>query len=190
MRHFVFFLEEESAKEMLRGFLPKVAPAEVVEASRYIVFEGKQDLEKNLVRRLRGYLTPGAIFVVLRDQDAAECTAVKARLVDLCTEAGRPETLVRVACRALESWYLADLTAVERGLEVPGLARLQAKARYRNPDRHHHPDRMLSELTEGRYQKVSGSRRIGPCLAAENENSPSFRVLVQGLRGVLAKETP
>ena len=64
----VFFLEEASAKAMLEGLLPRVLPNEV--APRYIVFEGKQDLEKQVEKRLRGWLAPNSRFVILRDRDA------------------------------------------------------------------------------------------------------------------------
>lgn len=44
----VFFLEEPSAREMLKGFLPRTFPG--ITDVTYIVFEGRQDLEKHLVR--------------------------------------------------------------------------------------------------------------------------------------------
>lgn len=44
MKHLVFLLEEPSAKEMLNGLLPRLLPGL---SYRCIVFEGKQDLEKN-----------------------------------------------------------------------------------------------------------------------------------------------
>ena len=97
----VFLLEEPSAREMLKGLLPRVAHHSV--QIRYIVFERKQDLEKNVVRRLRGWRTPDTVFVVLRDQDAADCLTVKRELARKCREAGKPETIIRIACRELES---------------------------------------------------------------------------------------
>ena len=70
----VFFLEEPSAREMLKGLLPRVLPDVI--SFRYLVFEGKQDLEKNIVRRLRGWRAPNSVFIVLRDQDAGDCSAI------------------------------------------------------------------------------------------------------------------
>ncbi len=46
MMTLVFMLEEPSAKEMLKGLLPKVLPESV--SVRYQVFEGKQDLQKRV----------------------------------------------------------------------------------------------------------------------------------------------
>lgn len=68
MRTLVFFLEEPSAKAMLEGLLPRLLPEDV--HPRFVVFEGKQDLEKQLERRLRGWVQPDSAFLVLRDQDS------------------------------------------------------------------------------------------------------------------------
>ena len=76
---------------------------------RYVVFDGKQDLEKQLEKKIRGYLNPEARFIVLRDQDAEDCRAVKKRLLKKCHRTGRTECKVRIACRELESFYLGDL---------------------------------------------------------------------------------
>ena len=71
MKTLVFFLEESSAQEFLTGFLPRILPEGVT--SRFIPFEGKQDLDKQLERRIRGWNTPDSLFVVLRDQDQGDC---------------------------------------------------------------------------------------------------------------------
>ncbi len=56
MKTIVFFLEEPSAREMLAGILPRILPNEM--QIRYVVFQGKQDLEKNLKAKLRGRMLP------------------------------------------------------------------------------------------------------------------------------------
>ncbi len=61
----VFFLEEPSAKEMLNGILPMILPENIV--PRFVIFEGKQDLEKQLVRKLRLWNMPNSRFFILRD---------------------------------------------------------------------------------------------------------------------------
>ncbi|MGA2033539.1 MAG: DUF4276 family protein [Thermoguttaceae bacterium] len=174
MRQLVFFLEEPSAEEMLRGILPKIIPAELV--PRFIVFEGKQDLERQLVKRLRGYRHPNALFVVMRDQDAQpNCKKTKGKLLRQCNQAGRQGVLVRIACRELESFYLADLKAVERGLGLSRLASQQQTRKFRDPDHLQSPKEELKKLTKYEYQQVSGSRAIGPYLDLEN-TSPSYAV--------------
>lgn len=175
----VFFLEEPSAREMLEGLLPRVLPATA--QIRYLVFQGKQDLEKNLVKRLRGWQLPDSVFVVMRDQDAGDCHAVKRKLADLCRQAGKSDVLVRVACHELESFYLGDLEAVEKGLGTKGIAVKQNNRKYRSPDNLVHPAEEISRLTGGVYQKVAGSRAIGPHLDPVRNRSHSFTALVAGI---------
>lgn len=180
MKELVFLLEEESAKAMLQGIVPKLAGPDL--PVRYVVFEGKQDLEKQLERKLRGYLNPEATFIVLRDQDAApDCVAVKRTLLERCGNSGRT-VKVRIACRELESIYLGDLQAVEVGLGRPGLSRRQQSRKFREPDKLHSPSRELERLTEGVYQKISGSRAIAAHLNLERSQSLSFLQLVRAIR--------
>jgi hypothetical protein len=110
MKTLVFLLEEPSAQDALQGFLPSILPPDV--SVEYLVFEGKQDLEKRMVRRMRGWLKPNSVFVVLRDQDSADCRIIKQNLSGLCREAGKPDATVRIACRALESWFIGDWASV------------------------------------------------------------------------------
>lgn len=177
MKMLVFFLEEPSARALLEGFLPQWLPHEW--RVRYVVFEGKQDLENGLVRRLRGWLTPETRFVVLRDQDAGDCKKVKDRLVRLVKQSGR-EALVRIACRELEAWVLGDLNALADAFEVPRLAHLSVKAKYREPDALVRPVEQVRRLIAS-YQKVDGARRVGPLLDPERNLSPSFHAFCAGL---------
>jgi hypothetical protein len=183
MNEIVFFLEELSAQAMLEGFLPKLIPNSI--RCRFIVFEGKQDLERQLVKRMRGYRVPQAHFVVLRDKDSEDCEEVKMRIAGKCREALHPDSLVRVACYELESWYLGDLRAVEAGLRVTGLARHQHKAPFVQPDDLASPARRLQSIAPS-YQKVGGSRAIGPHLDPANTRSHSFGVFVAGIRKLVA----
>lgn len=182
MKELVFCLEELSAKAMLEGLLPRIfSKNEFV--FRYIVFQGKQDLEKQLPRKLKGYCNTEAHFVVIRDQDSySNCIELKNKLRDLCEKAGKPNVLIRIACRELESFYLADLKAVEQGLKINGLAKHQEIRKFRNPDYLSSPSSELKTLTKGKYQKVGGSRAIGVHLDLNNERSDSFRNLISGIR--------
>jgi hypothetical protein len=189
MNHIVFFLEESSAEALLESLLPRLLPTNV--RFRCVVFEGKQDLERQLVRRLRSYRAPHARFVVLRDQDSADCHVIKSGLKQKCVEANRPDTVVRIACRELESWYLADLAAVEKGLGVKNLQSLQAKAKYRLPDEIVCPSKTLMRLAPG-YQKTGGSRSIAPHLDLKSSRSRSFGLFLKTIRrlaGELGNQT-
>jgi len=183
MRHLVFLLEELSAKAMLESLLPRILPPD--SHYRMFTFEGKQDLEKNLARKLRSYLVPDARFIVMRDQDSGDCRVIKARLVELCSAAGKDAALVRIACKELESWYLADLAAVSQAFEKPFLIKERNSARYRHPDAIDTPSRELKRLLP-EYQKIEGSRRIGRFLDPDNKTSTSFAHFVSAVRTAIA----
>ncbi|WP_411166973.1 hypothetical protein Aeroheme_01420 [Aeromonas sp. DSM 116730] len=179
MTTLVFCLEEPSARAMLEGVLPRLFPD--IQA-RYIVFEGKQDLHKRLVMRLRGWQGE-ATFVVMRDQDSGNCREIKAQLRTLCEQAGRPGALIRIACCELESFYLGDLAAVEKGLALSGLIKQQGSQKFRDPDRLVNAAEELKKLTKNKYQKLSGSRGIAPHLRLDAGHcSTSFRALITGLQ--------
>jgi hypothetical protein len=184
MNMLVFCLEEASAQAMLEGVLPRLLPDGWT--VQYIPFKGKQDMDKHLMKRLRGWLAPNTRFVVMRDQDAGDCVIIKNRLADLCADAGKPNSLIRIACRELESFYFGDLEAVEKGLQVGHIAKLKTKAKYRNPDALGNPSEELMKLTNGIYQKVSGSRAIAPHLDLEQNTSHSFKVLIDGIKRLVA----
>ncbi len=183
MTQLIVFLEEPSAREMLKGLLPRLLPDGVY--LRYIVFEGKQDLEKQIQIKLRAWQTPDTVFVVLRDKDSGDCLAIKQNLVQKCQDAGKPETLVRIACHELESWYLGDLMAVQKSIGPPGISAKQNTRKFRTPDNLTYPSKELKKLSP-EYQKISGSRSIGPNLALENNRSTSFNIFVTGIQKLLS----
>lgn len=182
MSELVFLLEEASAKAMLEQLVPRLIGKDV--PARYIAFEGKQDLEKQLARRIRGYLNPEARFIVLRDQDSnPDCKKVKSNLLARINSTGKASrTLVRIACRELEAFYLGDLQAVEAALNLKQVANQQNKKRFRDPDNVVNPKLELKSLTNDEYTQVSGSRLIGQHLDVNNARSRSFAHLVAAIR--------
>lgn len=187
MREMVFLLEELSAKALLESLLPRILNKDVT--FRCIPFEGKQDLEKQLMRKIRGYQNDHARFIVLRDQDSHPiCMDIKRQLLKLCSDSGKGDRcLVRIACTELETFYLADLSAVKQALELNGLARQQDGRKYRAPDQLGNPSKELKTLTVHRYEKVAGSRAIGQHLDPDNTRSPSFRNLIAAIRRMEAE---
>lgn len=178
----VFFVEEPSMYETLNGVLPRLLPAEV--AWQCIPHEGKTDLLKSIPRKLRGWREPDVCFVVLCDQDMQDCLLLKQRIVDICCAAGRPKTLVRIVCRMLEAWFLADLRAVSVGLENNKLTGHQSKQKFRTPDNLPNPAGELEALAKN-YHKVAGARAISTHLDLENTRSTSFRAFVLGVQNVV-----
>lgn len=181
----VCLLEEKSAEEMLKVILPKVLPEDV--HVRTFAFEGKQDLEKKLKRRIQHWQEPDSFFLVMRDQDSGNCLDVKKRLKTIIAETGKAEqTLVRIACHELESFYLGDLRAVESGLAINNLSRRQQENKFRTPDTLANAAEELIKLTGKKYQKISGSRSIAPFMTLDNSNrSTSFNTLVRGIKTLL-----
>jgi len=179
----VFFLEEPSTEAMLQILIPKILSPSSFEF-HYVCFEGKQDMEKRLGLKLRGWLKPATFFVVIRDQDSGDCRIIKESLREKCHAAGKDNVLIRIACHELESFYLGDLLAVETGLMMKGLSKRQQQSKYREPDKLANPARELENLTGTIYQKVGGSRAIAPHLSLEEgvNRSHSFRVLIRGLK--------
>lgn len=176
----VFLLEEPSAQDALEGFLPFILPGGV--GVTYLVFEGKQDLEKRMARTLRAWQDPKARFIVMRDQDAGDCVLIKEGLLQRCREAGREQNaIVRIACRELESWFVGDWPSVAQAFDLPKLSALRKKAMYRNPDGLPNPVAELRKYIP-RYQKRDGARRIGLHLRYENNASRSFQVFVEAVR--------
>lgn len=183
-KELVFLLEEVSAKVMLESLLPRILNPCI--RPRLIAFDGKQDLEKQMVKKIKGYLNPNARFIVMRDQDSTpDCAVLKNLLLARCIESGRqPVPLVRIACRELESFYLADLAAVETAMNIKGLAKQQNSKKFRNPDYLSSPSKELADLTKQYYQKVSDSRIIGRHLDVNNQRSASFKNLIAGIRRI------
>lgn len=185
MRQLVFLLEEKSCRVLLEHVIPKVVSPSAWE-SKYATFDGKSDLEANIDRKIANWNVPSAKFIVIRDQDAADCKIVKKLLVDRIPRSRLSSSLVRIACREMESWILGDLKAVARAYDDESIAKLASKEKFRNPDRLHRPSSELKKLVPG-YQKIDGARRIGPLLDVETNSSSSFQALVKGIKDLVAR---
>lgn len=181
MSALVFLLEEESAKNMLEGIVPRLVPEGV--HVQYMTFSGKQDLEKQMERKIRLWMEPDSRFIILRDQDSGRCFDIKAHLLDIVQKTGKADVcLVRIACHELESFFLGDLEAVGQALDIPSISKKQNKNPYRRPDSIVNAAEELKKLTGNRYSKLAGSRAIGPCLSLNGSNrSHSFGVLVDAI---------
>ena len=181
MPKLVLFLEERSAKEFLNGFLPKCLP----EGWNFqlIAHEGKTDLEKSLRRKLPAWQEPDVKFMVMRDKDAGDCREVKQQLQEICTVAGKAETIIRIACYELEAWYFGNLERTGEALGINNLSKYSGKAAYRIVDDIVKPSDELDKITRQAYQKMSGSRAIGNSFEVDDVNtSHSFGVFVRSIR--------
>jgi hypothetical protein len=178
MKRVVFLLEEYSAKVLLEALLPRIFPALPFLC---VSHEGKQDLEKSIPRKLRAWHEPGVRFVVIRDNDRGDCVALKARLVELCATAGRPDALIRIACQELEAWYFGEPEALAEAFDQESLREIGQTKRYRDADGIVQPSTHLKALIP-EFQKMSGARRLGTRLSPDRNRSRSFQALMAGLR--------
>lgn len=185
LMQFVFLLEEISMKAVLDVILPKILPENVTFMT--IKHEGKTDLEHSIPRKLRAFKTPETYFVILRDKDSTDCVELKKRLISLCEVGGRPDTLVRIVCHELESWFLGNLNAVEKAFGKSNLSKLQGKAKYRDPDLLANPSQELKKIIP-EYQKLGGSREIAQYLTFSDNRSNSFNVFLSGIRRILTQK--
>lgn len=177
MQRVVFLLEETSMKAFLDEFLPRLLPGLDFVCVKH---EGKQDLEKSIPRKLKAWR--GVDFVVVRDNDGADCQKLKEHLLDLCRQGGRTDALVRIACQELEAWFLGVPEALAQAYGKPVLSSLGRKAKYRKPDHLGNPSREIAQLVP-EFQKIDCSRRMGRLMPTDPQVSASrsFQVFVQGI---------
>ena len=176
----MFLLEEPSMKTLLEGLLPRLFPSLDFEC---LAHEGKQSLEESVRIKLRGWREPGVRFVVIRDSDRADCRLLKERLLELCRQNGRPDTLVRIACQELEAWYLGEPDALADAYGKDNLRGIGARARFRDPDAVIKPSAAVSELVP-QFQKTDGARRMAVHLSRQRNRSASFHTLMQGIENL------
>ena len=178
----VFLVEERSMADLLEHLLPRLFPEIQFQC---IPHEGKRDLAKSVPRKLRAWREPGVRFVVMRDQNGADCRQVKAQLVELCQRAGRDDVLVRVVCRELEAWYIGDPEALVRAFPHAGerVQRELRRRRFRNPDEVVNPSAAVAEFIPD-FQKRRGARRMAEFLSRDNR-SRSFQVFLEGVEGLV-----
>lgn len=169
-------------KAFFEELLPRMLPPDV--SVKLVAHEGKTDLERSIPRKLRAWRTPATRFVVIRDQDAGDCREIKQRLVAMCAEAGRPDTLVRIACRELEAYYLGAPGQLAAASGDDGWVDRARRAQFRDPDAVVRPSAVVlrSAPTHG---KVSLGRAMGRTIPLDGTASGSFRALVEGVRRIV-----
>lgn len=131
----IFLLEELSTKNVLEVILPKLIPEYI--KYRCIAHQGKQDLAKSITIKIKAFqYNLKTKFVVVHNQDSHDCKKLKTDLLQLCKNSGKSEVIIRIICHELESWFLGDLTAIEKAykLKEKSLSKKQTQNKFRNPD--------------------------------------------------------
>lgn len=180
----IFLLEEPSMRVLLDDWLPRVFPGWVDgEHFQCVPHEGKSDLDRSIQRKLAAWRIPNDRFVVVRDNDNANCIDLKARLQAMCLQGGRPETLIRLVCQELEGWYLGDLSALAAAFSTPKVDTPAHRKRFVNPDSWQKPSVEVKRMIPA-FQKISGARAVAPHLRVAGNNSHSLQIFVAGVRRV------
>ena len=141
-----------------------------------------------LPAKLRGYaksLPSDYGVVVLLDADDDDCTALKARLVDLHQSLDLKPAIVlfRIAVEEVESWYLADADAIKSAYPHAKLAKLPDSP----PDivigAWEHLAAVLGRKGESctGADKFEWAEKIAPHLDLDHPQSPSLRMFIEGL---------
>ncbi len=178
----IFLLEEPSMKALLETLLPRAFPGWVAGQQFLCVpHEGKSDLDRSVPRKLSAWRIPGDRFVIVRDNDNANCVDLKQRLAAMCATHGRPETLIRLVCQELEAWYLGDLKALAEAFDTPKADTPALRKRFADPDGWQKPSVEVRRLVPA-FQKGSGARQMGQHLSIEGNASASFRVFMSGVQ--------
>jgi hypothetical protein len=178
MKKLVFLLEEQSMKEVLTIILPKLIPDSYM--FQCVPHNGKSALRKSIPIKTRAWKEPDVQFVVIHDKDSADCILLKKELYQLIDESRRATTLIRIACTELESWFLGDLDAVEKGFQID-LSSYKNTAKFRNPDLLSNAKQELERLIP-RYQQISGSIAIAQNMDVAHNKSHSFNIFIAGIK--------
>jgi hypothetical protein len=186
MTRLVFLVEERSMKTLLDNLLPRL-----IHGIDFLCIphEGKQDLETSIPRKLRAWREPGVQFIIVRDNDGGDCHAVKKRLSQLCFEAGKKNTIIRIVCQELEAWYLGEPEALGTAYGKNSLKKIGEKSQYRNPDAIQKPSREIKKMIP-EFQKISGARRMAAHLTRSGNRSRSFQVMMEGVERAMKAHLP
>ncbi len=111
----VIVVEERSKQHFLEAFLRtwRLDPAPDI---KFFVANGHSDLTRQLYTLMRAWRKPRTRFLVLCDQDSADCVERKQELIAQVPCSRRNDVTVRIVCTELEGWYLADRTALREAL--------------------------------------------------------------------------
>ena len=183
MERIEILVEEKSMERFLNVFLPRILPPKWVLNQNYFIrsFEGKQDLQKSLPKKIKGFSNwhePVGI-IVLQDQDSNDCIKLKQKLSDIITSNGEIPHLIRIICKELESWYIGDLAALNIAYPNFRHDKYINLAKFRNPDVVNASDELKKILPS--FQKVTTASKVAQYIGIESNRSESFKQFVSGI---------
>jgi hypothetical protein len=181
----VFLLEEPSMKVFLQAWLPRIVPG-WLEGTDFLLVphEGKSDLDRSVPVKLKAWREPGTRFVIVRDNDGADCISTKKRLLELIAGTGRT-AVVRLICQELEGWNLADEVALRGAYPTHVKAVERFARRFPDPDACRKPSVELGRDID-EFQKQDAARRLGARLDAARSRSASCRLFARTVKSLAA----
>jgi hypothetical protein len=197
MLHLEFLLEEPSIQPVVDVILSALSQESPPFTRKFIVHQGKQQLLRQLDRKIRAYshfIPDDFYLIVIVDQDQEDCYALKERIQREAHLNGiGHKTMTRIVVVMLESWFLGDPQALEAAF--PKLARrnLAQKSLYRQPESRPYPaddlDRELKGVGYSGYVKGRDSALIAPHLNLDPDHNRahSFHVLLAGIHTLLSR---
>lgn len=196
--HLEFLLVERSAEVALSEILPIIIPENI--GFKCHVFQGKEDLLKQLPNRLKGYrqwIQDDWRIVVLIDEDRKDCLKLKQNLENVAHQAGfytksnmsqtgNFQVVNRIAIEELEAWFFGDPIAIRNA--YPKVSKsFHRRSKYRNPEKiqggtSEALERLLRQYYPNWFPKVEVARNIAAYMQPERNISRSFQVFVEGVK--------
>jgi hypothetical protein len=181
MTDIVILAEEPSGQVIAECLAQKLG---LFDRTILLAHQGKSDLDRSFLLKIghwRAQKPPK--FIIMRDNDGADCLKLKGRLIDRIPSEAIRRVKVRLVVQELESWYLGDLSAVVKaGFATDALVDPQRrKAKLKNPDRLNNAKQVFRGLVT-RSGEIALARGIGPHLSLTENRSPSFHHFVGALR--------
>ncbi|HMQ62161.1 MAG TPA: DUF4276 family protein [Flavilitoribacter sp.] len=184
------FTEEPSCKNVFEVLLPNILPEHI--SFNIYSHQGKQDLKKALGRTLPTISKiPGSKILVTRDQDSASCIDVKRQLDEIVNENCSCDYRIRIVCRELESWFLGDLSAIEKAYPRFKPSQISNKSELRDVDEINNPKEFLlkniPEFSGRQYlPKLEFSSSIAPFMDLEKNKSKSFNHTISAIKELIS----
>ena len=177
-------VEEASARIVIEDLVQRLLPAK---KAIVIPHEGKSDLQTSFPRKLLAWRHPPALpFIILHDNDNADCTQLKSTLAQKIPPACQGRTRIRLVMQSLESWYLGDFQALcDAGLiKQERAAKLSRSAKFKDPDGLANPKQEFMRLHQEVGQLML-ARQIAPHLSPDRNRSKSFGVFIRTVADLL-----
>jgi hypothetical protein len=192
--HIEFLVEEASTEIALKQIVPKIIGN--IHTFKIHNFQSKDRLLKRLPERMKAYanfVTDDLRIVILVDEDRSDCQKLKKKLChasSIVTQKKGNIVLHRIVVEELESWFIGDVAAIRAEYEKIPVS-LSQQAKFRNPDAikggtWEELDKILKKYGyETGLQKMDFAQKVSPHMDVENNQSRSFQVFRDGLRGLI-----